>query len=228
MPFTVDGPLFRFLFNKDFPPINVGNEVYAEYQPDSPAIIVTGSAGFTDLAFGDGFAQTQGFFTPPPAVDPQSIVFRAVRSRIAARYSGSVVVEILDGPFVPPSTANPPQGQSQQSQVVSGSSNPIASPTQANPDLQSFVATWNAIKIAPDATDQWLPVIAGWEARLDIISQVSYGRSDLWWAIALANDIINPFERPMSGDKLRIPTLSRILRVFGQVGTGTELTSPYA
>jgi len=114
-------------------------------------------------------------------------VFRAPQARLAARFSGSLIVEIQDG-------------------------------------RPSFVAPWNAIRFIADPSDHIIDVLAGEEGRLDIISQVVYGRDDLWWAIAAANDIINIFREPFAGDRIRIPDISRVLRAFGQVGTGTEIS----
>ena len=42
--------------------------------------------------------------------------------------------------------------------------------------------------------------------RLDILAAASYGDASLWWVIALANGISNPFEQMESGMVLRFPT----------------------
>lgn len=88
----------------------------------------------------------------------------------------------------------------------------------------SFVAPWNSINITPDITDQWIQIQAGMEGRLDIVAQQVYNRSDLWWCLAQANNILNPFEQPRAGDTIRIPTISRVSRILGRVSTGNELS----
>lgn len=40
--------------------------------------------------------------------------------------------------------------------------------------------------------------------RWDIISQRFYGTFELWWLIALFNDIIDPFEKIQTGEVLKI------------------------
>ncbi len=40
--------------------------------------------------------------------------------------------------------------------------------------------------------------------RWDIISQKFYGTFELWWLIALFNNVINPFEKMMVGETLKI------------------------
>lgn len=47
------------------------------------------------------------------------------------------------------------------------------------------------------------------ENRLDIIAHKYYGYSLYWWIIAIANDIIDPFNIPI-GTVLRIPPLSAL------------------
>jgi hypothetical protein len=44
--------------------------------------------------------------------------------------------------------------------------------------------------------------------RIDLVSFQSYGTVDLWWLIALRNDIINPIDDLVLGDQLYIPSLS--------------------
>jgi len=45
------------------------------------------------------------------------------------------------------------------------------------------------------------------ENRLDIISNIAYNTPRLWWVIAMANDIVDPFKVPVD-TILRIPDLS--------------------
>lgn len=72
--------------------------------------------------------------------------------------------------------------------------------------------------IEEDFSDVILTVGSGDEFRLDIISMRAYGTAHLWWVIATANGIRNPFTDPEVGSRLRIPALDRIYReVVGKV-----------
>ena len=52
------------------------------------------------------------------------------------------------------------------------------------------------------------------ENRLDIISMSIYGTPRYWWVIALANDIIDPFDVPV-GTELRIPLIETLFNKGG-------------
>lgn len=143
-------------------------------------------------------------------VVPENISFRPIKGRIAARFSGSRIAEFNDGPFRVPNPANP--------LVVAGTNtDPIYGEPLKSRFLQPFVIPWNPVPLLPDPTDRMFNVLQGHECRLDIISQIVFGRADLWWSIAYLNQIINPFEQPRSGDRIRIPTFSRVVSTFGQV-----------
>jgi len=53
-------------------------------------------------------------------------------------------------------------------------------------------------------------VRSGEEGRLDIIAARAYGTTKLWWFIAQANDIFNPFTEMYAGMPLRIPPIERL------------------
>lgn len=89
----------------------------------------------------------------------------------------------------------------------------------------SMVAPWRMPKIPPAVGDRIITVQVGEEARLDILAHIEWGRSEWWWILALANDILNPFEEPVAGDRLRAPTTSRILNeILGATSTGQEVS----
>jgi len=48
--------------------------------------------------------------------------------------------------------------------------------------------------------------------RLDLLSFHYYGTSRLWWAIAIANNIQNPFKEIKPGTMIRIPDINLIRR----------------
>ena len=52
------------------------------------------------------------------------------------------------------------------------------------------------------------------EGRLDMISQIYYGDPQLYWVIALANNIIDPFT-VMQGSILKIPEYNELYYIGG-------------
>ena len=53
-------------------------------------------------------------------------------------------------------------------------------------------------------------VQAGEEGRLDLIAAKAYGDTSLWWIIATANNIFNPFTEMYAGMPLRIVPIERV------------------
>tara|TARA_R110000744_G_scaffold52348_1_gene112151 strand:- start:303 stop:593 length:291 start_codon:yes stop_codon:yes gene_type:complete len=47
----------------------------------------------------------------------------------------------------------------------------------------------------------------GYEGRLDMISTMVYGTPNLWWVIAMANDIMDPEEELIPGALIKVPTI---------------------
>lgn len=54
-------------------------------------------------------------------------------------------------------------------------------------------------------------VQAGEEGRLDLIAAKAYGDTSLWWIIAAANNIFNPFAEMYAGMPLRIVPAERVV-----------------
>lgn len=73
-------------------------------------------------------------------------------------------------------------------------------------------------EIPYSVSDTYYTVPPSKENRLDIISNDHYGIVSLWWVIALASDIRDPFKVPQ-GTVLRIPPLSTLFYIRG---TGLE------
>ncbi len=71
-------------------------------------------------------------------------------------------------------------------------------------EFQIEPETWNPFSIPETAEDKYTKVQPGEEGRLDLISLRVYRTSALWWVIAFANDIIDPFG-VVSQDTLRYP-----------------------
>lgn len=64
--------------------------------------------------------------------------------------------------------------------------------------------------VVPDATDTLFRVPQQLEARLDLISQKFYGVPDLWWVLALVNNVVDPLLGPKVGINIRVPTRNRL------------------
>jgi nucleoid-associated protein YgaU len=66
--------------------------------------------------------------------------------------------------------------------------------------------------VAPGADEIIYTVQAGEEGRLDLIASRVYGDPSLWWFIAGANNIFNPFslKEMYAGMPIRIPPSSRV------------------
>jgi hypothetical protein len=72
--------------------------------------------------------------------------------------------------------------------------------------------------IPTDITDLIVTVLSGEACRLDLISYRIYTVPDLWWVIALMNNIRNPFTSPGVGQQLRCATTVRVYQsILGKV-----------
>lgn len=78
-----------------------------------------------------------------------------------------------------------------------------------NKNGDSFIETPNKFVIRETTSDSFYKVEAGFENRLDLISNRFYGTPKLWWAIACANKLYNPRKVP-SGIILRLPLRENI------------------
>jgi hypothetical protein len=58
---------------------------------------------------------------------------------------------------------------------------------------QLFFAPWQVIDFPPALDDGWAEINEDEGLRLDYIANAEYGNPALWWVIARANDITNPF-----------------------------------
>ena len=62
--------------------------------------------------------------------------------------------------------------------------------------------------------DEYITVDISTENRLDIISYNYYNTPNFWWVIAIANNIIDPFDVPI-GTYLRIPAITSLYNEGG-------------
>ena len=72
-----------------------------------------------------------------------------------------------------------------------------------------YVETAEPVKVPTSPTDTFHIVTKKDENRLDLISWQYYGNSLLWWVIAEASDIVDPFDVPRD-TVLRVPDKSTI------------------
>lgn len=70
--------------------------------------------------------------------------------------------------------------------------------------------TWTPPSIPRSDNDLYTKVFAGEEGRLDLIALRVYRLEGLWWVIAFANDIIDPFEEVTVNRELRYPPFDTV------------------
>jgi len=58
--------------------------------------------------------------------------------------------------------------------------------------------------------------------RLDLLSYKVYGTPYLWWVIALANDIMDPFDQTAVGNLLMIPDIADVYDFYNAEYVSTE------
>lgn len=73
---------------------------------------------------------------------------------------------------------------------------------------------WIKRQIDKSTEDSYHIVTLEDENRLDMIATIMYGTPRYWWVIALANDIIDPFDVPI-GTELRIPLIESLFNKGG-------------
>lgn len=78
-----------------------------------------------------------------------------------------------------------------------------------NGDGEEFVESWRDINIPESDNDRYHQVEMGERLRLDLIAYKYYHNVNLWWVIALVNDIKDPFEIEV-GSILRIPDINSL------------------
>lgn len=64
--------------------------------------------------------------------------------------------------------------------------------------------------VAIDQTDAVFEVKQGVTNRLDLISNHFYQTPELWWVIALVNNLFDPMAGFEVGTKIRVPTRERL------------------
>jgi len=77
-------------------------------------------------------------------------------------------------------------------------------------DGRLYFGTFSKPDFPPAPSDHYHTIVEGEELRLDSIAYSYYRTPELWWVIALVNDIISPFDTLVVGDVLRIPDFNTI------------------
>ncbi len=70
--------------------------------------------------------------------------------------------------------------------------------------------SWEAPVIPESALTRMTLVRSGEVGALDLISERVYGTDRLWWVLAIANDIIDPFLDVTANKELKFPTFSYV------------------
>lgn len=79
-----------------------------------------------------------------------------------------------------------------------------------------YLESYNQTEIIETEADRYITVNIKNENRLDMIAFEAYKSSTYWWVVALANNIIDPFNVPV-GTVLRIPPMSSLYTSRGVV-----------
>lgn len=72
--------------------------------------------------------------------------------------------------------------------------------------------TWDPLTIAEYSTDSYLEVPPEFDHRPDLIARKYYGNEHLYWIIAYANKMIDPFAETYIGRKLILPSRETIFQ----------------
>lgn len=84
---------------------------------------------------------------------------------------------------------------------------------------ESYLETYNNVKVPEIEGEDVFHIVAHNEVnRLDIIANNYFGDPTYWWAIALANDFIDPFV-VNEGEMIRIPSLMALSDISCEILT---------
>ena len=77
-----------------------------------------------------------------------------------------------------------------------------------------FHENWNKKTVDNSAQDEYFTITLREKDRLDIVANDYYNNPKFWWMIAIANNIIDPFDVPI-GTRVRIPDILSFYNVGG-------------
>ena len=76
-----------------------------------------------------------------------------------------------------------------------------------------FFETYDIPDLPKSVKDIYHQLKAGEEGRWDLISYKYYKSVNYWWLICIANDISDPFDAPLAGTIIRVPSLDYIMAI---------------
>jgi hypothetical protein len=68
--------------------------------------------------------------------------------------------------------------------------------------------------IPPDPSDRIITITQQLQSRLDLLSGEIYGTVNLWWILAEANQMVDPWTEVSAGTKLRVPLKDRVFAIL--------------
>lgn len=77
-------------------------------------------------------------------------------------------------------------------------------------------------KIRQLPLEKEIVLIDGLQTRLDLVSYQQYGTSDLWWLIAIYNEILDVTDTSLQILKLKLPSLADITELLTNYVRGLE------
>lgn len=86
--------------------------------------------------------------------------------------------------------------------------------TITDDEEDTYIESFEDISIPLSKNDDYVQITLTEKDRLDLLAYKYYGNALLWWVIALANDIYDPFDVPV-GSILRIPDKSSLYGLGG-------------
>ena len=85
-----------------------------------------------------------------------------------------------------------------------------------NQENRMVQETWDRLPLADQPEDNYHEVIAPEAHRPDLLALAYYGDLNLYWVIAQANQMIDPFAETTVGTKLRIPNPTYVFQLLTQ------------
>ena len=76
-----------------------------------------------------------------------------------------------------------------------------------------FFNTWNKKKYTVTGNEQYYEVKASDAGRIDLVAFNLYGDVSLWWLLAYANGIIDPFVEIPVGTRLLVPLRNEVFNL---------------
>ena len=75
---------------------------------------------------------------------------------------------------------------------------------------RTFFGLWRPPEIRMDGDEKEVVIPKGKEGSLDFLSHQEYGTRELFWAIALVNDIRNIAEEVTPGKRIKVPKVANV------------------